>query len=58
MFPTPANVSLEGAPKLSGWGEGAGLHESLAEQGGELAGAAGKHGDEAEHTRASYRSSA
>ena len=54
-FPAPENVALGGAPKISGCGEGAALHESPDVHGGGDTGAA-THGTAVEHTCASYTS--
>jgi hypothetical protein len=44
-LPAPENVSLEGSPKLCGWAEGAGLHESLVVHGGGDTAGGVMHGD-------------
>lgn len=49
-LPAPENVALGGAPKIAGWGEGAGLHESPVLHGGGTTGGGTKHGAASEQT--------
>jgi hypothetical protein len=54
-LPAPANVALEGEPKIAGCGDGAALHESPVEHGGGVTDRFA-HGAWFVHSRASYMS--